>query len=101
MILITKEIPDDFIDDIKTAVKILNDAGCKEVYIFGSLVRGDYHVFSDIDIAVRGLPKKEFFRIGGKLTMNLKHNFDIVELDDENNNFSKFIKENEVFINVA
>ncbi|OQY08812.1 MAG: hypothetical protein B6I28_04110 [Fusobacteriia bacterium 4572_132] len=100
MILITKELPDEFKDDIIEAIKILNNAGCKEVYIFGSLVRGNYNEFSDIDIAVRGLSKKIFFEIGGKLLMNLKHKFDLVELE-EGNSFSEFIEENEVFIRVA
>lgn len=101
MKLIKKEIPNEFKDDIMKAVKILTDAGCREVYIFGSLVRGDYGECSDIDIATRGLPKSLFYKIGGKLMMNLRHKFDLVELDDDENNFSRFIEVNEVFIRVA
>lgn len=101
MTIIKRTLPDEFKEDIINAVKILNDAGCNEIYIFGSLARGDYNEFSDIDFAIRGLPKQFFFKIGGKLMMTLKHKFDLVELDDKDNNFSKFIEGNEVFIRVA
>ena len=95
------KLPLDYINDVNKAVNILKSAGCSEIYIFGSLVSGLYKKTSDIDLAVKGLPKKIFFKISGKLMMELEHRFDLVELDDEDNNFSKFILENEVFIRVA
>ena len=37
MIDILKKIPSDFQEDLKIAIKILQSAGCTEIYIFGSI----------------------------------------------------------------
>jgi uncharacterized protein len=52
-----------------------------EIYIFGSLVNGDFSDRSDIDIAVKGLKKKKFFKTLGKLLMALEHPVDLVNLE--------------------
>lgn len=73
---------DDYQKDIDRAVEILKSAGCTEVYIFGSLAEGIAESpASDIDIAVKGLPKPIFFQIYGKLLSNLEHSVDLVSLD--------------------
>lgn len=94
------EMPPEIKEDVNKAVAILKKAGCSEIYIFGSIARGEYNRNSDIDFVVKGLPKKLFFKISGRLMNAIKHRFDLVEIDDDNK-FSKFLLENEVFIRVA
>ncbi|MCU0287661.1 MAG: nucleotidyltransferase domain-containing protein, partial [Acidobacteria bacterium] len=55
-------LPVSYRKDIQTAIDILKEEGCKEVYLFGSLVNGDFTGESDIDLAVKGLRKKFFFK---------------------------------------
>jgi len=75
------KIPKTYQDDIKKAITILNGRGCKEIYLFGSLVHGDYNDKSDIDIAVTGIPKRDFFEIYGELMMTLDHPVDLINLE--------------------
>jgi predicted nucleotidyltransferase len=68
--------------DIDTAISILKAEGCDEIYIFGSLAEGGApHPGTDIDIAVRGLPRTRFFGIYGRLLSSLDHSIDLVDLD--------------------
>lgn len=59
------KIPEKYHNDIDKAIKILKDEGCNEIYLFGSLVNGDFHENSDIDFAVNGLPEKKYFKVMG------------------------------------
>ena len=101
MELLTLNIPSIFKHDIQKAVSILKNAGCSEIYIFGSLVKGDCNNESDIDIAVNNLPLGKFFEISGLLMLELEHSFDLIKLDDKKSHFSNYIKENEVLLRVA
>jgi predicted nucleotidyltransferase len=76
-------IPECFRDDIERAIRILKTAGCEEVYLFGSLADGDASSGSDIDLAIRGCPSGQFFRLQGKLLMELEHRADLVDLDKD------------------
>ena len=75
------DVPSPVKDDLSEAVEILKGFGAVEVYVFGSLARGDSHATSDIDIATVGLPKDRFFAAYGALLMKLNHPFDLVGLD--------------------
>ena len=44
------EIPEKYQDDIKKAAFLLKNEGCKDIFLFGSLVTGKFHQNSDIDI---------------------------------------------------
>ncbi len=79
-----KKLPDGYRNDIETAINILTGEGCKEIYLFGSLVNGDNTDKSDIDLAVTGLRKGDFFEIFGKLMMSLEHPVDLINLEKEN-----------------
>jgi predicted nucleotidyltransferase len=79
-------IPAKYQKDIETAANLLKNEGCTAVYLFGSLVTGKIHEKSDIDIGIRGLPAKKFFRVYSNLDDNLSHRFDLVDFD-ENNDF--------------
>ena len=79
-----EKLPGSYRKDIETAINVLTGEGCKEIYLFGSLVNGDSTDKSDIDIAVTGLPKGGFFETFGKLMMALEHPVDLISLDKEN-----------------
>jgi len=76
-----EKIPKTYKADVKRAITILTGKGCKEIYLFGSLVHGDYSDISDIDIAVTGIPKGDFFEIFGELMMSLDHPVDLINLE--------------------
>lgn len=77
------EIPESYRRDLHRATEILKDVGCTEIYLFGSLVSGPIHQRSDVDLAVRGCPKRRFFPILGRLRRALDHAVDLVDLDSK------------------
>ena len=85
-------LPEDIRNDIDIAKNILLREGCKDIYIFGSIVNGDYTEISDIDIATVGLSKGKYFKVYGELLEKLSRPIDLVGLDYEND-FSRVIKE--------
>lgn len=70
-------------ENIRKAKEILKEAGCTDVFLFGSLTSGKFGEKSDIDLAVRGCPKGEFFHLLGKLSFELDYPVDLVNLDSE------------------
>lgn len=78
-----ERIPESFRQDVERAVQILRGAGCEKVYLFGSLVEGALSAVADIDLAVRGCPPGKFFRLQGRLLMELDHPVDLVDLDKD------------------
>ncbi|OGU55940.1 MAG: hypothetical protein A2X64_08930 [Ignavibacteria bacterium GWF2_33_9] len=69
---------------IRNAVDILKTYGVNEVYIFGSQADNTATEKSDLDIAVKGLPDKIFYRAGGELMMKLNLSVDLIDLNDDN-----------------
>jgi len=65
------------------ALRLVHEFGATRVYLFGSLVRGDFTSGSDIDLAVAGLPDPaELWRIGSLLDEDAApFTFDLVPLD--------------------
>jgi predicted nucleotidyltransferase len=92
--------PETYQKDIDTAISILKEEGCKEVYIFGSVASGDTKTDSDIDIAVKGIKKGSFFKIYTKLANALEHQVDFIDLNS-NKRFTKHIFEIGDIIRVA
>ena len=92
-------IPETFQPDIDKAADILKAAGCHECYIFGSVAEGRSAEQSDIDIAVRGLPEKDFFYEYGQLSRQVKRPIDLVDLDD-GSRFSRKLKRREAMMRV-
>lgn len=77
-------LPDSFRSDIETAIAVLTSLGAREVFVFGSVVSREQGVVPrDIDIGVSGLPQERFFRAYGRLMMQLVHDVDLVDLDDD------------------
>jgi predicted nucleotidyltransferase len=53
-----------------------------QVYIFGSLVQpGHFTKFSDVDVAIVGLPDEQFFKFSAALSSALGRDVDLIELD--------------------
>jgi len=75
------EIPEKYQDDIKKALFLLKNEGCKDVFLFGSLVTGKIHQNSDIDIGITGLNPKKFFRVSASLDRELSNKIDLVDFD--------------------
>ena len=46
----------------KIAEELVKRFGAKKVVLFGSLARGDFNRWSDIDLAVWGIPAAKFFK---------------------------------------
>ena len=86
--------------EIELATVILRKAGCREIYIFGSLIEGTFTEESDIDLAVIGLPKENFFTAYGQLLEQLNRGVDLIGLDYDND-FSKRIKQTRKLERVA
>ncbi len=93
-------IPQIFRKDITNAIKILKSLGCTEIYLFGSIVKGDYRKNSDIDIAIKDCPPDKFYYAIGKLLLSLDHSIDLVDINHEKKLF-KLLKEDKELVRVA
>lgn len=92
-------IPEVLWDDIRRAVRILKEAGCSEVFLFGSVVSGKVKDGSDIDLAIRGCPPGSFFQLLGKLIWELDHSVDLVNLDSQDA-FAQYLQKEGVLLRV-
>ena len=84
-------IPESFQNDLNLAIKILKEAGCKEIYLFGSVAHGNAKEDSDLDLAIRGCPPGMFFGLLGELLCALKHSVDLIDLD-WGHDFAKYLE---------
>ena len=74
-------IPVELEEDLARGIRILKEGGCVEVYLLGSVAEGRHHPGSDLDFAVRGCPPESFFKLQGKLLMELGRSADLIDLD--------------------
>jgi predicted nucleotidyltransferase len=67
----------------KAAELLKEKFGAKEVILFGSLARrGDFSLYSDIDLAVRGVDPLRFYAAGAAIErVDLSFQIDLVELE--------------------
>ena len=84
-------LPNSYQEDIKKAIEILKENGAEEVFIFGSIANGKFKENSDIDIAVKGLNEKDFYKVASILMFELENEFDLIDLDDKQNRFSQML----------
>jgi predicted nucleotidyltransferase len=69
--------------DLARATEILKKFGAKRIFVFGSLCRIDrFHPGSDIDIAVEGIPPKQFLRAAADLMMAADFPIDLKPLEE-------------------
>lgn len=87
------DLPEEYKYDLENAISILKEENCSEIYLFGSIANGTYNTNSDIDLAVKGLNKNSFFHVYGLLLKKLKHSFDLIGLDYENDFSSEIISQ--------
>lgn len=85
------DLPFSYKKDIKKAIKILKENGANEVFIFGSIANGNFNKNSDIDIAIKGLDEKIFYKVASILMFELENKFDLIDLDDKENRFSQML----------
>lgn len=93
-------VPDDLRHDVARGVDILKGGGCREVYIFGSIAENRVRPESDIDFAVRGCPVDRFFKLQGRLLVELTHSADLVDLDADPE-LAAFLEREAVLIHVG
>lgn len=95
------ELPEKFLQNITKAIDILKNEGCTEIFVFGSLTQLKHTENSDIDLAVKGLPANRYFKTVGKLELELEIPVDVVDLDEDDNNFVRMLKEKGELVRVA
>ena len=96
MFIMEINIPQKYRKDIEKAANILKNEGCQSVYLFGSLVTGEFNDNSDIDIGIRGLPKGKFFETCAKVYFTVDNNIDIVDFDNNQELYSLLNRLDEV-----
>lgn len=79
-------------EKISKAVEYLKSIGSKEVFLFGSLVDGTFNEDSDIDLAVKGISPRNYFKALVELPTIIDHKIDLVALDFTSKDFEKKIK---------
>lgn len=72
--------------ELDKIVDISKDYGAKKVLLFGSYLE-DTKKARDIDIAVTGIPPRNFFKYYGDVSMAVKDEVDIVDLDEIDKHF--------------
>lgn len=84
-------LPLSYRNDINKAIQILKENGAKKVFIFGSIASGNFNENYDIDIAIRGIKPKDFYKLASILMFELQNEFDLIDLDDKENRFSQML----------
>ncbi|MDR2716661.1 MAG: nucleotidyltransferase domain-containing protein [Treponema sp.] len=78
------KIPEKYRPDIEKAASCLKEEGCTAVFLFGSLVTGEYTDLSDIDLGIKGLSPQKYIRTYSKLNNIIKNRFDLIDFDENN-----------------
>ena len=66
---------------LSTATNLLKNAGCTDVFLFGSQATGRAHSGSDVDLGVKGLPPAMFYRMHWQLEDVFDMKVDLVDFD--------------------
>ena len=95
-----KELPNGYQEDIKKAIKILKENDVTEIFIFGSVVNGNFNENSDIDIAIKGIKQEEFYRVASILMFEIEKEIDLIDLDDENDKFAQMLIDKNILVRI-
>lgn len=79
-----------FKKEIEKIITISKEFGAEMVLLYGSCLE-DIKSARDIDIAVRGVKPKEFFRYYAKVSMAIDDEVDLIDLDDIRDHLCKRI----------
>jgi len=77
---------------VSKAVEYLKSIGCKEIFLFGSLVDGTFNEDSDIDLAATGISARVYFKALVDLPRIIDHKVDLVILDYTSKEFERKIR---------
>jgi predicted nucleotidyltransferase len=67
---------------VVAAAKLLRSMGAAQVFVFGSFVRGELRLDSDVDMAVSGLPAKVYFSAVSRVSDLVGRPVELSDLDD-------------------
>lgn len=95
-----KELPNEYQEDIKKAIKILKENGATEIYIFGSIEKGNFNKNSDIDIAIRGVKQENFYKVASILMFEIEKEIDLIDLDDEKDKFARMLIDKNILVRI-
>jgi|GEM_PF-2136245 len=70
---------------------LIKETPVKEIYLFGSILN-NFKRTSDIDIAVSGIPDKDFLRVYSILDDFTNFNVELIDLDERNDFFRENIR---------
>jgi predicted nucleotidyltransferase len=76
------KLPEKYRLDIEKASLCLKEEGCTAIFLFGSLLTGEYTDSSDIDLGIMGLSPKKYIRTYSKLNNIIKSRFDLIDFDE-------------------
>ncbi|MHA1301362.1 MAG: nucleotidyltransferase family protein [Candidatus Helarchaeota archaeon] len=68
-------------DKVNKAINYLKSIGSKGIIIFGSIARKTYDNFSDIDIAIKGISPRVYFKALAELSPLIGKKVDLILLD--------------------
>jgi len=85
-------------EELERATRILLDFGAEEVWLFGSIARGEHG--TDWDFAVKGIPPEKFYSVLAELMDVLSRPVDLVDID-ENRPFIVHLSGKPEFVRVA
>lgn len=89
-----KESQKEALHDVEKIKRYLvGEAGVKEIYLFGSIVEGNFRKNSDLDVAISGFDERKFFSIWSRLDEFTDFNVDLVDLDERDDFFRRQIRE--------
>ena len=95
-----KELPVEYQEDIKKALKILKQNGATEIYIFSSIEKGNFNKNSDVDIAIRGVKQENFYKVASILMFEIEKEIDLIDLDDENDKFARMLIDKNILVRI-
>ena len=79
-----------FETELAKIVEISKEFGAEKVLLFGSCVE-DIKTAHDIDVAVKGIKDRDFFKYYGKVSLAVDDEVDIVDLEDVREHLRKRI----------
>lgn len=77
---------------VEKAIDYLKKIGCKEIILFGSLCEGRFDKWSDIDLAVRGISPRAYFKAVAVISSIAGHKVDLITMDYISEDFQEKIR---------